>query len=95
MGVYATIQVDDREGQVKLWPEASYDLATFTVDDKVPRWGGLETYSIAMREGGFVNVHDRVITGWTDHAEWDIIADKYGDPYTKDSLGLLGEEYLR
>ena len=82
MGVYDTIIVGDREGQVKL----SDDFATYRVGD-TPAWFlPFSSYSIAMREGGFVNVTENHIVSWTDAPEHAAVIDKYG--------GSFGGPYL-
>ena len=76
MGVYDTIEVGEKQGQVKLW---NCNLADYSRGSKVP-YGphGARTYSIAMREGGFVNVRERVLESWTEQWLYAPIYDKWG-----------------
>lgn len=81
------VMVGDKKGQVKLWYSIRYIC---TLGSLVPSINGYKTYSVAMREGGYVNVANNVIQSWTDNPESDMIYDKWGyvfDPKTTDSLG--------
>lgn len=93
MGTYSTLRVNDHEGQVKLWD--SEEAPTYSQGAIVPMHGTHKTYSIAMREGGFVNIIDRKLVSWTESPEQKPIYDKWGDEYTSDenNSGLLGEKY--
>lgn len=87
MGMYDYVTIGDKEGQVKLWFRT---MQSYTVGSLVPSINGYKTYSVAMREGGYVNVVNNVIQSWTDNPESDMIYDKWGyvfDPKTTDSLG--------
>lgn len=91
MGVYDEIEVGERSGQVKCWEST---LRTVRAGDKVQEVAGYDTYSIAMREGGFVNVALGHLMTWTDTPACDPIFDKYGSPFDAESAGLLGEAYI-
>lgn len=90
MGVYDEIECYERSGQVKLW---DCTLHTYRQFDTVPTYDGLDTYSIAMREGGFVNVIQGVLFSWTDEPGVEPIFDKYGSGYEPESSGELGDPY--
>lgn len=93
MGVYDTIIAGDKEGQVKLW---DCNLVTYRVGDKVrgSAAGFPENYSIAMREGGYVNIHSGILVSWTDKPLHSPVLDKYGEQLTKESTGLFGDSYV-
>lgn len=84
------IEVGDRYGQVKCW---SNTCATYRVGDEVPDTFDSVTYSLAMREGGFVNVKDRQLASWTDAPRFEPVFDKWGG-LTEFAEGLFGESYL-
>lgn len=88
MSLYDTIQVGDREGQVKLW---DCEMRYYKIGDK-DGYGIAENYSIAMREGGYVNIHDHRIVSWTNEPANDLVLDKYGAEFNPDTFqGLMGE----
>lgn len=91
MGMYDTIEIDNREGQVKLW---NCYLGVYKKNDPVPVVLSVNEYSIAMREGGFVNIVDNIIVSWTDRPESTHIFDKWGDKWKNNSSGLIGKDYL-
>lgn len=98
MGLYSTVVCKDREGQVKLWRDLDGHIVWghFYRNDEVPVTGlENETYSIAMREGGFVNISQRHIDSWTDLPLFTLKVDKWGREITDidDHVGLLGEKY--
>jgi len=83
MGLFDSIVVGDRYGQVKCWYYPS--LYVFGVGDYVPPMPGRDgspqdiTYSIKMDGGGFVNVKDLKIESWDDAAKYTPIFDKHGE----------------
>jgi len=83
MGVYDIIEdkVNDRSGQVKLWDS---DFSEYTIGDLVPSLIVGETYSIAMMEGGFVNIKGQKIESWTKESMYSPVLNKWGglfNPY--------------
>lgn len=76
VGLYDIIRVGDLEGQVKCW---QCEMKHIHVGDRVPRIDNKDTYSIVMREGGFVNVIDGYINSWTLHSSQEFIYDKWGE----------------
>lgn len=99
MGVYTTIKVGDREGQVKLWNDHdNMIMAGVTVRSAVPDIGMSSAYAISMREGGFVMIYDSKIISWLDDLPEDYpyrVFDKWGDSWlsNEQNLGLLEEPY--
>lgn len=103
MGLFDTIRVGDREGQVKLWDDPIMRL--LTVGDEVPKMTGEPAdrlYSIAMREGGYVNIRDGILRSWTDEPTELPVFDKYGDIYMGveahgplDGVAGIRDRYLR
>jgi hypothetical protein len=96
MGLYTTIRIDDKEGQVKCWPELDDRLATVEICDTVPQIDGNSDYYIAMREGGYVTVLDCCVTSWRDNLPAGNVLpvyDKWGGVWTEGNDGLLGEGY--
>lgn len=93
MGVYDTVKIGDRVGQVKLW---ECRLARLTNGDSVPPIDGQRNYDVAMRDGGYVHVHDLRIVGWTDARLYPFAVDKWGMVWESDehNAGLLGESYF-
>lgn len=93
MGMFDDITVGDRTGQVKLWDCL---LTQYGVGDEVPHLMA-DTYSIAMREGGFVNVTGHKVASWTDEPIFRPVVDKYGalfDETTRGELdGILNDPY--
>lgn len=91
MGMYDTIRVGDREGQVKLWDCVLHDYAR---GDEVMAVNEHDVYSIAMREGGYVIVVDNIIVNWHDAplAGYPIY-DKWGEELSDASGGIFGESY--
>ena len=64
MGMFDDVHVGQRVGQVKLW-ECS--LNTYRVGDQVSsEYSRDGSYSITMKEGGYVNVLEDHILSWTD-----------------------------
>lgn len=95
MGLFDTIRVGEREGQVKCYDPV---LELFGVGDEMPPLFGVipepadHTYSIAMREGGYVNVTAGRLTSWTDEPAHVPVIDKYGDLYMGHTAhGLLDD----
>ena len=88
--MYDDIEVGERYGQVKLW---NCEMAMYHLGDKVPEDGD---FSIAMREGGYVNVQDGKIKSWTDASEFKLILDKWGADFSPEDIsrGILGEDYF-
>lgn len=82
MGLYDTIRVGEREGQVKLW---DCELSTFSIGDEVPVFQP-GPYSIAMRGGGFVNIRDNRIENWTDEPTHLDIVNRNGEPFDPTSI---------
>lgn len=83
MGIYTTISDNDsgREGQVKLWND-SMAAAFITFGANVPDIIGHDTYSVAMREGGFLHIRGCVLESWEDQPiEGYMVLDKWGGPY--------------
>ncbi len=76
MGLYDIIKVGDLEGQVKCW---GCEMKYIHVGDIIPMIDNKNSYSIAMREGGFVNVIDGRIASWTSHSSQEFIYDKWGE----------------
>lgn len=91
---YDTIEIEAgvelKEAQVKVW---NCLQGKFTVRSFVPPLGKLKTYSIALREGGFVNVYNRKIVCWTEDPAY-VVFDKWGNPFSKKTKGLLNEPYF-
>jgi hypothetical protein len=85
MGMFDDITVGDRSGQVKLWDRL---LTEYGVGDEVPHLM-VDTYSIAMREGGFVNIAGHRLISWTDEPTYRPIVDKYGSPFDETTRGEL------
>jgi hypothetical protein len=86
MGVYDEIMARPRQGQIKCWTN---QLHVYHLGDMVPKVNHKETYSVAMREGGYLNVrYSRLIT-WTDVPMYVPVFDKYGDPFTTQTMGEL------
>ena len=90
MGSFDYIEVGDKDGQVKLW---DCELVMYRVGDTVPQDGD---FSIAMREGGYVNIQDGKLKSWTDAPEFTAILDKWGAEFSPEdvSRGLLGGDYF-
>jgi hypothetical protein len=89
--MYDTIAIGKSEGQVKLWQMA---CTVLTEGSGVPSVDGRKTYSVAMREGGFVNIERCVITSWTKRPKHRFVFDKYGNLATERLTGITGEPYL-
>ena len=89
MGVYDTITIGERTGQVKCF---GCDMLNLTTGNVVA--GVTESFSIAMREGGYVNIVNGAIVDWTDQPTQGRVIDKWGDPFGPESVGMLGGEYL-
>jgi hypothetical protein len=70
-------------------------MAGVTVESSVPNHEGHSTYSIAMREGGYVNIINGEIfpdemLAWTTHPLPEApVFDKWGDPFTSEAHGLM------
>lgn len=91
MGFFDTFyDAGGQEGQVKLYDNR---LRTFRIGDKVPPLRMEEafstklyqgsTYSIAMREGGFVNIKEQVFVSWSkDYAHYVPVFDIYGGDFS-------------
>ena len=84
MGMFDTFVASDgsgREGQVKCF---GCNLDMFQVGHKVGPLEAFETYSIAMREGGYVNVYECYYQDWTLTYRYPAIFDKWGRPFDPD-----------
>ena len=86
------IKCSGKRGQVKLW----YNEGDFYVDgDSVPPSPeGNTTYSIAMREGGFLNIKKSVLESWDEEAKYSPVFNKWGKRWTPNDKGVIGEPYL-
>jgi hypothetical protein len=91
MGTYDSFVDGKREGQVKMFECCLHD---YKIGDKVPDCNDCHNFSIAMREGGFVNVRDNVFESWTDEPLYHRVYDKYGMPWSEESQGIMGEHYF-
>jgi|GEM_PF-6994173 len=90
--MYDTIFVDNKEGQVKCWECVMADFQQGSVVDPID---DCETYSIAMREGGFVSIRELTVESWTDEPIYQPVFDKYGCPFNpKDQKELFNEPYF-
>jgi len=89
MGLYDTFIDGDKSGQVKLWDDS---FSEYTIGDRVPSYGSASTFSIAMREGGYVNIAENIFVSWTDESKFSPIVDKYGAPFLKQkTTGMMNE----
>src|SRR6266571_2060039 len=97
MGLYTTIVIGGREGQVKLWN--NHDdlvMAELNSGDNVPEIHGHTTYSIAMREGGYVWVaHGKIMTWLDDPHNGFPVFDKEGEPYQFSESYLFSSNWPR
>ena len=86
MGMFDTIVLDavpsmglsQVEAQVKLWDRK---LHAYHIGDEVPRLDFVDsptTYSIALREGGFVNIKERFIESYSSSPTYHHVFDKWG-----------------
>ena len=91
MGVYDTFEEGKNSGQVKLW---HLSMETYKLGDKVPAFNGLQTFSIALREGGYVNIADCVFFSLTETPAFNPVFDKWGDEFTGKNTGLADEPYF-
>lgn len=86
MGVFDVIRVGEKEGQVKIWDRL---MKVYTLEDEVPSIlfeGKLyHSYSIGMREGGFVNVSKGTLISWRDIPDAYLVVDKWGREFNNDS----------
>lgn len=83
---------DQGLGQVKLWQNLLHE---YHLGNKVPAVHGKTTYSVAMREGGFLNIVKRVLVSWTDEAEQDPVYDKWGGIFTTSPDYLFGAPVIQ
>lgn len=87
MGLFDTfVDENDNKGQVKIYLSA---LREFKIGDTVPpldEAGGAKnlvyTYSIAMCEGGFVNIKENVYESWSKRPHYTPVLDKYGSDFS-------------
>lgn len=78
--------------QVKLWDNEGnhYDLGS-----EVPELGGRVTYSILMRDGTYIHIHNKIITGINPNTPVGVVVfDKWGEPYNSETKGIWDEPYL-
>lgn len=63
----------------------------YTIGDVVPPIAKKRmNYSIAMREGRYVNITDDKVESWTDEAKYDLVLDKWGKVFSNEgSRGLI------
>lgn len=87
MGMFDTIIVGERNGQVKIWVNRMIDYLLGSV---VPEHDGFVNYDIAMREGGFVHVRDCQIAGWDDQqSEAAVVCfDKWGNHWFSSEMNV-------
>jgi len=90
MGVYDVLPGGQ---QVKCWAS---ELEIVEFGDGVMSIDGEETYSIALREGGYANIEKCILMSITKKPEFEPLLDKYGNPIEdeKELKGEFGEEYL-
>ena len=91
MSTYDTVELDGKVGQVKCF---GCTLAYYTTGKQVPPLGGKDVYSIAMREGGFVNVVGGRLVSWTEKPLSSYVLDKYGHIFGTGTRGLRDEAYF-
>lgn len=91
MGTPDDVTVDGRYFQVKCWDNT---CASYAWGDEVPDTLPVLTYSVALREGGFLNVYNLRIVSWGEQPSYNVVFDKWGESLTTESVGLLGEPYL-
>ena len=88
MDSYDQIMVDKKIGQVKLWVPT---MTIYKKKDRTPDFG-IISYSIVMREGGYVNVTKSRIENWTDKPKHRYICDKWGNYIKKDTFKMMKEQ---
>lgn len=105
MSTYDTVVCGTKEGQVKLWITEDRLTRLFEVGEHVPCLkcnnercfaDHAISYSIAMREGsvsGFVNIMHNEFISWTQKPMFEYVVDKWGDPFTEETTGLVDEPY--
>lgn len=76
MGVYDILVPGGQ--QVKCWNNEMEDIS---FGDMVPRVGDENTYSIALKEGGYANVIDCELISITRKPRCSFIFDKWGNPW--------------
>ena len=89
MGLFDTLVDGSNEAQVKLFKN---ELRIIKPGQKISF--DVKTFSVALREGGyaifrnkiFIKIKSKPLVGKP-------VFDKYGDRYSKTSLGLIGENY--
>ena len=54
--------------------------------------GGETTYSLAAREGGYLNIGDNVLESWTDTPQYEPVFDKYGALWHGDRSYFFSED---
>lgn len=94
MGVFDfdTFTDGNRNGQVKIFnlktikSSMLHQFRVFKIGDKVPflfDFDDRQTFSIAMREGGFVNIQEGRFLSWTEEPLSKDVFDKWGARYSK------------
>lgn len=85
MGAFDWVELPNGEwGQVKCWGRI---LDSYRPGDNVGPVDNVGTYSIALIEGGYLNVSDDVFTDVTDEPRYTRIFDKWGDEYEPECYG--------
>ena len=92
MGSYCTFSVGHKSGQVKIYSDDHSEI--FIKKSTVPNELEHKTYSVAMREGGFVNIKDLIVESWTSKPKHESVYDKWGGNFADGTVGILGEPYL-
>ena len=94
MGVYdmVTLPSGPEGAQVKCWECAMRSLGA---GSEVGPLGGLTDYAVALREGGYAVVRNGALDNWGATAPDNLpVFDKWGSPFSADSVGIMGEDYF-
>lgn len=91
MGFYTNVMLNEKEiVQVKCFESSGYQ-----VGDSVEPINGEVTYSIALREGGFLNIDNLILVDRTDKPRFKRVFDKWGSDFNEKTEGIMpGEPYL-
>jgi len=92
MGMYDTLVTDDNQFQVKIW---DCEMNDYHLGDTVPNFGDQTSYSIAVREGGFVNITESIFVSRTDTPAHTYVIDKWGSTMPENSNSITAAAHFK
>jgi hypothetical protein len=81
-GIFEWLVIDDRPGFVHIWSHT--DRRTLRTGERIKSEkvivDGSESFSVAVQQGGYVNVRNGRLVDFSDQPGYKLIVDRFGRP---------------